>query len=503
MLVLVRKEQRKVAPMTENRSSQQQQQVLFMDGDEVDPLTGSNHSMTNHTATYYQVATPKSPHELSSLADNEDDPAQDAERLKFVKAKKDILDQLNLQIMLTHKEMEHLIEENEQVSGQLEVLKILHGDSKLSEKVEAFQEKRAKEVEESIRSGLSRQGSRQSQDATGSGYYYHTRSKSGSNVSGLRLANDNVIDIRMRGAKTLPQQSDTSVSTGHSTPGVTPPGSAGSVQPGVISKIPYHNHQRNFSSTCATSNSGVVGTTEGGQPIFRRPDGVLIIITCSVCKREGFTSAQGIVNHMRLKHFLHYQSQPLAVLSNQVLLPDDKQDPEILAKFKEKNKSPTDSYLSSTVPLPNNEKRQHGKETVSSVSTGFESANGSAQASTASSSSQTLHHSTAHLQKLYPKDDFKEIINYVKEAKTDLETIMKCEDEEAAAAAAAGAGAASEEESKPRKRSLANERARPAEKKARPDVIHVTENHIPDEDKRSRHYNLRAKSKLRSHNRDD
>ena len=42
-------------------------QVLFMDEDDVDSI-----SRSNHTISYYQVATPKSPHELSSIADNED-----------------------------------------------------------------------------------------------------------------------------------------------------------------------------------------------------------------------------------------------------------------------------------------------------------------------------------------------------------------------------------------------------------------------------------------------
>ena len=40
------------------------------------------------------------------------------------------------------------------------------------------------------------------------------------------------------------------------------------------------------------------------------------------------------------------------------------------------------------------------------------------------------------------------------------------------------------------------ERARPAEKKARPDVLALTS--VPEHDKRSSHYNLRAKSKLRN-----
>ncbi|CDO94613.1 unnamed protein product [Kluyveromyces dobzhanskii CBS 2104] len=442
-------------------------QVLFMDENDVE-----NMSRSNHPISYYQVATPKSPHELSSLADNEDNesvhsshPHEDAERLKFMSAKREILDQLNLQIMLTHKEMENIIEENDKVSGQLEVLKIMHRDPKLMDKISQYQESRAKEQEERIKAGFY-----SSNDDAGEGnYYYHTRSKSGSKVGGLRPANDNVIDLRMRATKTLPQQTPASEV-------VPQPG------PSLASMMPHQNRQRNFSSTCATSNSGVIGTTDVGQPIFRRPDGILIIITCSECGREGFTSAQGIVNHMRLKHFLHYQSQPLAVLSNQIILPDEKQNADILSKFKELKKSPLDSYLSSCTPQPANDKRT-SKETVVTNPIVEE---------------PTTIKSTKHLQKMYTKDDFNEIVDYVKDAKNDLDTILKYEDED-------GVGTASEEDTKPkpRKRSLLNERNKPAEKKARPDVIHVTENHIPEEDKRSRHYNLRAKSKLRAYHRDD
>ena len=162
-----------------------------------------NRTQSNHTMSYYQVATPKSPHELSSIAENEDEvsqsshPYEDAERLKFISAKREILDQVNLQIMLTHREMENMIEESNQVSGQLEVLKILHEDPELLKKVEDYQDSRAKQVAECV-------GSIMHNPAEEGNFYYHTRSKSGSNVSGLRLANDNVIDSRMKGNKSLP-----------------------------------------------------------------------------------------------------------------------------------------------------------------------------------------------------------------------------------------------------------------------------------------------------------
>lgn len=103
------------------------------------------------------------------------------------------------------------------------------------------------------------------------------------------------------------------------------------------------HHRRNYTNTCPTRNSGIVGKTSEGVPVFKRFDGIMIIIKCVTCGREGFTSPQGIVNHARLKHSKLYSSQQLAILNNQKLLPIQSQ--KILTKFKELKKDPNNDFL--------------------------------------------------------------------------------------------------------------------------------------------------------------
>lgn len=438
-------------------------QVLFMDQNEIEHRSQSNHSMS-----YYQVATPKSPHELSSSAEDDDRERhvlhgdEDNEHLRFIAAKREILDQINLTIMQTHKEMENIIAESDRISGQVEALQILHEDPNLLQKIENYQVERAEELEKAIlsKNETTKQGNKN--------YFYHTRSKANSHVSGLKLADDKIIAMRLKGTKTI----------GKDTKVVSEVGPEASTR-----KFPQHHTGRNFSSTCATSNSGIIGKTDDGKPIFRRPDGILIIITCSRCGREGFTSAQGVVNHMRLKHSLHYHSQPLAVLSNQVLLADDKQHAFIMDKFKELGLSPEKDYLPSTIPVASGEKRNSLKENSHSnphITT----------------RQGTL--STKHLEKMYGEDDFKEIVEYVKEADKDLDTLLKYESSQSPEILLED-----EPKTRPKKRTAKGDRHRPAEKKARPDVVHTVEHNVPEEEKRSRHYNLRAKSKLKSLHRSD
>ncbi|KAL6949935.1 hypothetical protein ACO0QE_000604 [Hanseniaspora vineae] len=103
------------------------------------------------------------------------------------------------------------------------------------------------------------------------------------------------------------------------------------------------HHRRNYTNTCPTRNSGIVGKTSEGIPVFKRFDGIMIIIKCVACGREGFTSPQGIVNHARLKHSKFYSSQQLAILDNQQLL--ETQSTKVLAKFKELDKDPIKDFL--------------------------------------------------------------------------------------------------------------------------------------------------------------
>lgn len=224
----------------------------------------------------------------------------------------------------------------------------------------------------------------------------------------MRPANSNIIDYRLTGSKSIAHAATkpADVSSPRSS-SISPTDEQPGFQILPFKPSQMHlNHRRNYSSTCLTSNSGVIGKTEDNEPIFRRYDGILIIITCSKCDRSGFTSAQGIVNHTRLKHSKLYSSQPLAVLNNQRLLPDDKQDPKILASFKELGLDPNKDYLPSDIAIP---------KPQSPINT--------------SDNSHARAHKTVkdipHLEKLYQnKYDFKKLIDMVNETPNDLKEFL-------------------------------------------------------------------------------
>ncbi|EDO19530.1 hypothetical protein Kpol_1018p62 [Vanderwaltozyma polyspora DSM 70294] len=556
-------------------------QVLFMDSQEL--ANRANNSNVPPSA-YYQVATPKSPHELTLDGDisREDNPdlrhhsgdSEETERFKYETAKKEIMEKLYLHTLVNHKEVQQVQNAIQRVDAQITLLKTLNEDKKLTEKVEEHHEKqneikkRELESARSTSSGYYGDGSSTSYlsgntnmlpGSMGSGagqYYYQTRSKSHGNINevpNLRPANSTIIDMRMSGSKSIPQNYNNKNYGDVSQKGF---------DPNLRQRSNLHSHhRRNYSSTCFSSNSGVVAKTEDNLPIFRRYDGILIIISCSNCNREGFTSAQGIVNHSRLKHNTTYQSQLLALLKNQKILSDDKQDPEVLQKFKELSLDPNIEYLPTDIAIPNFDKKEGKNPSISSKL-----------------SSRKEERSTKHLEKYYNnKDDFDELVYMVKDASKDLEVVLNQSESESestneqenvseldsivndekddssplytpSASSVSGASSPSESavengdtresaensaRSTPspttttstnsttapttttaatvetrrnlRKRSntqMDNDtnndikgRLRPAEKKARPDALAFAE--IPEHEKRSSHYNLRAKSKLR------
>lgn len=495
-------------------------QVLFMNTHDVSSRSGQP------PPSYYQVATPKSPHDL--YLGEEDDPnhgadvhkeSEETERLKYETAKREILDALNLHVLISNKEHDELHREIKRVEAQMRVLEELHNDKELLSKVEMRQEElfhrkqrsymRMKELEATHNFSDFSMDLSQPPLSTGSNgsFYYHTRSKSSGNASGthqsrLRPANDGIIGMRMSGAKSIPANA------------AFAPNSSGLEAETARPSLLNQHHRRNYSSTCLTSNSGVVGKNEKDEAIFKRPDGILVIITCSNCGRSGFTSAQGIVNHARLKHSKTYSSQPLAVLNNQKLLPDDQQNSTTLQKFQELNLDPSKEYLPNVVGVPGGSSNSNmGGDRKSSVR--------EVSPHTITVQPETAQKSTAHLQKLYSKGDFKKIVDYVSEAKKDLDTILTLpsdsedvtEDDDNTKIKTEGieSNAVDEPKSsdkqtnmKKRKSSVDKEtkkRLKPAEKKVRPDAIALM--NVPEKDKRSSHYNLRAKSKLKGHARFD
>ncbi|SCU94232.1 LADA_0G07360g1_1 [Lachancea dasiensis] len=529
-------------------------QVLFMNTHDVGNRTG------HVPPSYYQVATPKSPHELSLADELEEEhrgstshsqhcESEEAERGKYETAKREILESLNLHILLTNREHTDLNAELGRVEAQMRVLEHMHRDPKLIEHVEQHQEElynrhreqflRRKEWESmhgvanattpfDVRSaGLT------STDNTQGEYFYHTRSKSTNNIhsqyqSRLRPANLNNVGKRLTGDKGLqPREPPLAESTAG--------GDLATTRPSLLPQP----HKRNYSSSCLTSKSGVVGSNEKNEPIFKRPDGILVIIACSFCERSGFTSAQGIVNHVRLKHATSYPSQPLAVLKNQQILPENDQPPEVLSQFKELNLDPAHEYLPHVINMQTSGQVAGQKVRSNSVR------EISPRATTATPTEARLvtsKKSTKHLKNLYQKDDFKEIVEYVNEAQNDLDAILgqqsdleeegkdgndndddnedhdngEVNDNKVKVFTSGDAMSGESKEASTdgflksespieTKRSVSptgttnRKRFKPAEKKVRPDAIAFMK--VPERDKRSTHYNLRAKSKLRGHNR--
>lgn len=545
------------------------------------------------SANYYQVATPKSPHDLlnseddqnnheirggegvlSSTLDNNNSlpsrlnsgllrsagDSEDAERLKYEVAKSELLDKLNLQIAMNHKQIENIKKELKKTDGRMTLLNSLHDDEKLKDKIEEYTKAKCEQAKRELEMEKARQsmgynmdtsslsyvpGSRPSISAgsSTSGHHYHTRSKSNSHL--LEFSNLRPLDSN------LPNQTSRLPSKGlqdnTSSKDIIPGGNANFSFTTTFNPTQlYAHHKRNYSSTCLTSNSGVVGKNENNEAIFRRYDGILIIIKCSFCDRSGFTSAQGIVNHCRLKHSKTYNSQPLAVLNNQTLLPEEKQDADVLNEFKKQKVDPAKEYLPSIKnSILNPEKRTPSPK------------QNNQQKHVTIDSIDPKH--TKHLEKLYSgrNNDFKDLIDMVKEAPKDLQVVLdvssdpddedeedtesngldldipsaeRSEDEKSYTPSNASDQGSSpnsivtpneanfpkspvdeqprrnlrkrkdmgedEESEKLFTRRVLRERLRPAEKKARADVIALTE--LPPEEKRSSHYNLRAKSKLRS-----
>lgn len=414
----------------------------------------SSSSSSSRITSVYQVTTPKSPQDLENSMDvpykmdaatgDADRDSENTQRLKYECAKREILSALNLHIMLNHKHVSRLHRNVQKVDAKLVLLETLHDDTGLLGKIEQTYQLKIKQHQQHIGFNnnnnnsisieninastdfgasypvlsdynINCQSLSSSSNATLSAphmapHHYQTRSKSNGFLlepSVLRPANSNIIDYRITGSKSIAHATakPADVSSPRSS-SISPTDEQPGFQILPFKPSQMHlNHRRNYSSTCLTSNSGVIGKTEDNEPIFRRYDGILIIITCSKCDRSGFTSAQGIVNHTRLKHSKLYSSQPLAVLNNQKLLPDDKQDPKILSSFKELGLDPNKDYLPSEIAIP---------KPQSPIST--------------SDNHARAHKSVKdipHLEKLYQnKDDFKKLIDMVNETPNDLKEFL-------------------------------------------------------------------------------
>ena len=259
-------------------------------------MQSHDHNKDSSSACY-QVATPKSPHDLIILSDEEQDSygTTDSATLHFDTTKSEILDIINLQTLITGKDITKLEDEIQKIDAQIAVLEHMHSDKLLLEKVDKHLEEK-KEVSRRILEAQTLQNTWQqrisfaptAQGINGNDYngfggtihipkhHYQTRSKSHGNLLEAPLFHPE--DDSILNERTSKKQKS---ALGKTPPTMTPSHSTGfeihKFQPNQMNT----HHRRVYSSSCLSNNSGVVGHTETNKPIFRRYDGILVVIKCS------------------------------------------------------------------------------------------------------------------------------------------------------------------------------------------------------------------------------
>ncbi|RCK66026.1 hypothetical protein Cantr_01694 [Candida viswanathii] len=95
-----------------------------------------------------------------------------------------------------------------------------------------------------------------------------------------------------------------------------------------------HGHSyrtRSTTSSLRPSATSIASATVGGRNpglgcLYRRTDGVVVRLTCPICQRSNFSSAQGFLNHSRIAHSKEFTSQDAAALKCGEIIPEIKQD---------------------------------------------------------------------------------------------------------------------------------------------------------------------------------
>ena len=435
------------------------------------------------TQNCYQVATPKSPHDLVTLPSNDDlsvdnfryqemmekrtsnspgsfsnsatskdntinkdnpKDSEETERFKHNIMKSEILDIVHLHSLLTHKEVDNIRNDIQRIEAQIKLLEYMHKDKTLPIKIENYEREKieinkkilhAKSIQEKWKDHVFPNGSApQNYLMTGSihipKHHYQTRSKSHGNLLDntelFQPVDDSILNERSNKRQKLSPDNSrlqtkpiVSFNNIPNTPEVPPKSNTFELHKFTPNKMNTH-HRRIYSSSCLSNNSGVIGQTEKNQPIFRRYDGILVVITCSFCQRDNFTSAQGMVNHTRLKHHKTYSSQPLTILFNQVLLPDEKQDPEVLKKFESLKLDPHKEYLPYDIAIPSmTAPPRKGKSKM----TGTSSASMKNKINEVNIMDQPKR-DTTHLRTFYPDNDFDDLVDMIDNSRKDLQAIL-------------------------------------------------------------------------------
>ncbi len=219
--------------------------------------SGSDHDQ-NKSNIYLQIATPKSPNS-DGFSPTE---IHDEEHSLEDEIKQNVINQIDVEILLKHREYNLVQNEISKVQTQLDTLQKLHDDPAYSKYVQ-----NVIDLKDGVKNELNS---------------YNTST----NDSEIITRRHSFYNIRKSGSEEPPKPHRTSY---------------GGLRPVVDS---------NGNKIC----------------VHKRSDGVIVKIECPTCARSDFGSAQGFLNHARLAHQVEYKSQDHAALVCGAILPDIEQD---------------------------------------------------------------------------------------------------------------------------------------------------------------------------------
>lgn len=226
-----------------------------MTGSHIHFVDTGNDPTSSHN--YVQVATPKSPNSDSAWSDTEDGHISihpDHNRI----LKKKLTDQIDVEILLKHREFKLIENEILKVEQTMQTLEKLHNDEKYGE------------------------------------YMTHL-------ITLKRKANGILVQEQSQQQPLDPLSNSAGLTITRS-----------SLRPSSSVSNPTNNSNTNNSKDHRTSYGGIPSLVlPNGQKncVHRLSNGKLVKISCPVCSRADFGSAQGFLNHARLLHQLEFKSQ--------------------------------------------------------------------------------------------------------------------------------------------------------------------------------------------------
>ncbi|CDR41080.1 CYFA0S06e01244g1_1 [Cyberlindnera fabianii] len=215
------------------------------------------------SSVYLQIATPKSP--------NSDgfSPAHFEETPLEREIKQNLCNEIDLEILLKHREYNLVRNEIERVQSQMAMMENLHDDPKYASYIENL--------------------------------------------------------IKLKKSALNPDNVNSPYSTNPNTP-LDSPGAQNAANPYYNLRKTSTNHEAPVHRTSYGGLRPVVDAHGNKICVHKRSDGVIVRIDCPQCGRTDFGSAQGFLNHARLAHAVEYKSQEDAALQCGTVMPESEQD---------------------------------------------------------------------------------------------------------------------------------------------------------------------------------